>query len=62
MPPMSVPEKPYEPEAACPPDGVRVVDLSRLVSGNMGLGLDQQAKQAIDGLARDGIIRLGDAP
>ena len=33
--PMSLPEKSYEPEAACPLDGVRVVDMSRLVSGNM---------------------------
>jgi crotonobetainyl-CoA:carnitine CoA-transferase CaiB-like acyl-CoA transferase len=33
--PMPVPEKSFEPEAACPLDGVRVVDLSRLVSGNM---------------------------
>jgi crotonobetainyl-CoA:carnitine CoA-transferase CaiB-like acyl-CoA transferase len=32
---MSVPEKPFMPEARCPLDGVRVVDLSRLVSGNM---------------------------
>src|SRR5437763_4213114 len=32
---MSVPEKSFEPEAACPLDGVRVVDMSRLVSGNM---------------------------
>ena len=32
---MRVPEKSYEPEAACPLDGVRVVDMSRLVSGNM---------------------------
>ena len=32
---MSVPEKSYEPEAGCPLDGVRVVDMSRLVSGNM---------------------------
>ncbi|MGH7097549.1 MAG: CaiB/BaiF CoA transferase family protein [Stellaceae bacterium] len=31
----SVPQKPFAPEAACPLDGVRVVDLSRLVSGNM---------------------------
>ncbi|MGH7056084.1 MAG: CaiB/BaiF CoA transferase family protein [Stellaceae bacterium] len=31
----SVPQKPFVPEAACPLDGVRVVDLSRLVSGNM---------------------------
>ncbi|HJU17718.1 MAG TPA: CoA transferase [Stellaceae bacterium] len=31
----SVPEKSFEPEAACPLDGVRVVDVSRLVSGNM---------------------------
>lgn len=33
--PMRVPEKSFEPEATCPLDGVRVVDLSRLVSGNM---------------------------
>ncbi len=32
---MRVPEKSFEPEATCPLDGVRVVDLSRLVSGNM---------------------------
>jgi crotonobetainyl-CoA:carnitine CoA-transferase CaiB-like acyl-CoA transferase len=32
---MSVPEKSFEPGAACPLDGVRVIDLSRLVSGNM---------------------------
>jgi crotonobetainyl-CoA:carnitine CoA-transferase CaiB-like acyl-CoA transferase len=32
---MSVPEKSFEPDAACPLDGVRVVDMSRLVSGNM---------------------------
>jgi crotonobetainyl-CoA:carnitine CoA-transferase CaiB-like acyl-CoA transferase len=32
---MGVPEKSFEPEAACPLDGVRVVDLSWLVSGNM---------------------------
>jgi crotonobetainyl-CoA:carnitine CoA-transferase CaiB-like acyl-CoA transferase len=32
---MSVAERMFEPEAACPLDGVRVVDLSRLVSGNM---------------------------
>src|SRR5205814_593251 len=32
---MSVPEKSFEPEAACPLDGVRVIDVSRLVSGNM---------------------------
>jgi crotonobetainyl-CoA:carnitine CoA-transferase CaiB-like acyl-CoA transferase len=32
---MSVPEKSFEPEAACPLDGVRVIDMSRLVSGNM---------------------------
>jgi crotonobetainyl-CoA:carnitine CoA-transferase CaiB-like acyl-CoA transferase len=30
-----VPEKSFEPEAACPLDGIRVVDISRLVSGNM---------------------------
>ena len=32
---MSVPEKSFEPGAACPLDGVRVIDMSRLVSGNM---------------------------
>ncbi len=32
---MRVPEKSFEPEGRCPLDGVRVVDLSRLVSGNM---------------------------
>jgi crotonobetainyl-CoA:carnitine CoA-transferase CaiB-like acyl-CoA transferase len=32
---MRVPEKSFDPRAACPLDGVRVVDLSRLVSGNM---------------------------
>jgi crotonobetainyl-CoA:carnitine CoA-transferase CaiB-like acyl-CoA transferase len=32
---MSVPEKSFEAEAACPLDGVRVIDMSRLVSGNM---------------------------
>jgi crotonobetainyl-CoA:carnitine CoA-transferase CaiB-like acyl-CoA transferase len=32
---MNVPEKSYEPGAACPLDGVRVIDMSRLVSGNM---------------------------
>jgi crotonobetainyl-CoA:carnitine CoA-transferase CaiB-like acyl-CoA transferase len=31
----SVPEKSFEPGAACPLDGVRVIDMSRLVSGNM---------------------------
>jgi crotonobetainyl-CoA:carnitine CoA-transferase CaiB-like acyl-CoA transferase len=32
---MSVPQKSFEPGAACPLDGVRIVDMSRLVSGNM---------------------------
>jgi hypothetical protein len=32
-PSMRVPEKSFEPEATCPLDGVRIVDLSRLVSG-----------------------------
>jgi crotonobetainyl-CoA:carnitine CoA-transferase CaiB-like acyl-CoA transferase len=32
---MSVPEKRFEPGAACPLDGIRVIDMSRLVSGNM---------------------------
>lgn len=31
---MSLPKKPFEPEARCPLDGVRVIDLSRLVAGN----------------------------
>jgi crotonobetainyl-CoA:carnitine CoA-transferase CaiB-like acyl-CoA transferase len=31
---MSLPEKSFEPAGACPLDGVRVVDLSRLVAGN----------------------------
>ena len=31
---MSVREESFEPEAACPLDGVRVIDLSRLVAGN----------------------------
>src|SRR6516164_7824878 len=32
---MRIVEKPFEPGAACPLDGVRVIDMSRLVSGNM---------------------------
>jgi crotonobetainyl-CoA:carnitine CoA-transferase CaiB-like acyl-CoA transferase len=32
---MSMPEKSFEPGAPCPLDGVRVIDMSRLVSGNM---------------------------
>src|SRR6266446_4648822 len=32
---MSVPEKSFESGAKCPLDGVRVIDMSRLVSGNM---------------------------
>jgi crotonobetainyl-CoA:carnitine CoA-transferase CaiB-like acyl-CoA transferase len=31
---MTIPERAFEPEAACPLDGVRVIDLSRLVAGN----------------------------
>lgn len=31
---MTVPKRPFEPDAACPLDGVRVVDMSRLVAGN----------------------------
>src|SRR5437899_114712 len=31
---MSPPQRSFEPAAACPLDGVRVVDLSRLVAGN----------------------------
>jgi crotonobetainyl-CoA:carnitine CoA-transferase CaiB-like acyl-CoA transferase len=31
---MSLPERSFEPAAACPLDGIRVVDLSRLVAGN----------------------------
>src|SRR5437016_13384060 len=32
---MGIAEKRFEPAAGCPLDGIRVVDLSRLVSGNM---------------------------
>src|SRR5215831_4758911 len=32
---MDVPEKSFEPGATCPLDGVRVIDMSLLVSGNM---------------------------
>ena len=31
---MSIPEKSFDPDGACPLDGVRVIDLSRLVAGN----------------------------
>jgi crotonobetainyl-CoA:carnitine CoA-transferase CaiB-like acyl-CoA transferase len=31
---MSIPQKSFEPGAACPLDGIRVVDMSRLVAGN----------------------------
>src|SRR5205823_11426881 len=31
---MSLAEKSFEPDAACPLDGIRVIDLSRLVAGN----------------------------
>src|SRR5258707_11566109 len=31
---MSPPQKSFDPAAACPLDGVRVIDLSRLVAGN----------------------------
>src|SRR5260370_28048505 len=31
---MTLPEKSFDPASACPLDGVRVVDLSRLVAGN----------------------------
>ena len=31
---MSVPKESFEPDAACPLDGVRVIDMSRLVAGN----------------------------
>ncbi|HEV2956125.1 MAG TPA: CoA transferase, partial [Xanthobacteraceae bacterium] len=31
---MSVPTKSFEPDAACPLDGIRVIDMSRLVAGN----------------------------
>src|SRR5262249_14784399 len=33
--PMSIAEKSFDPRAACPLDGVAVVDMSRLVSGNI---------------------------
>ena len=32
---MSITEKRFEPGAGCPLDGIRVIDMSRLVSGNM---------------------------
>jgi crotonobetainyl-CoA:carnitine CoA-transferase CaiB-like acyl-CoA transferase len=32
---MNLPEKSFEAEAACPLNGIRVIDMSRLVSGNM---------------------------
>jgi crotonobetainyl-CoA:carnitine CoA-transferase CaiB-like acyl-CoA transferase len=32
---MNIPKKSFAPDASCPLDGVRVIDLSRLVSGNM---------------------------
>jgi crotonobetainyl-CoA:carnitine CoA-transferase CaiB-like acyl-CoA transferase len=32
---MGLPARPFVPGAACPLDGVRVIDMSRLVSGNM---------------------------
>jgi crotonobetainyl-CoA:carnitine CoA-transferase CaiB-like acyl-CoA transferase len=31
---MSVPEKSFAPDASCPLDGIRVIDMSRLVAGN----------------------------
>ena len=31
---MPLPQRSFEPDAACPLDGVRVIDLSRLVAGN----------------------------
>src|SRR5260221_4027729 len=31
---MSLPEKSFDPAASCPLDGIRVIDLSRLVAGN----------------------------
>src|SRR5436190_7881874 len=33
-PPMPLAEKNFEPYAACPLDGIRVIDMSRLVAGN----------------------------
>jgi crotonobetainyl-CoA:carnitine CoA-transferase CaiB-like acyl-CoA transferase len=32
---MSIAEKSFDPRATCPLDGMRVIDMSRLVSGNM---------------------------
>ena len=32
---MRIVEKSFEPGQACPLDGIRVTDMSRLVSGNM---------------------------
>src|SRR5580700_4592978 len=31
---MSMPQQSFEPDAACPLDGIRVIDMSRLVAGN----------------------------
>src|SRR5260221_10378989 len=31
---MSLPEKSFVPDASCPLDGIRVIDMSRLVAGN----------------------------
>src|SRR5487761_2189310 len=45
---MSVPQKSFAPEAPCPLDGVRVVDLSRLGSGNMlSLQLADQGAEVV---------------
>ena len=69
---MSIAEKSFEPGTACPLDGMRVIDLSRLVSGNMAtppapalgehtaemLGALGLDRAVIDGLARDGVIGL----
>ena len=39
--------RPFRPEATCPLDGIRVLDLSRLVAGNMvSLQLGDQADPA----------------
>src|SRR5438309_837000 len=61
---MSVPAKSFEPGVACPLDGVRVIDMSRLVSGNMvSLQLADFAcrhgRRGPRGLCGDGVAASG---
>ena len=47
---MNPAKKPFDPAAACPLDGIRVVDLSRLVAGNaVSSQLAQSGWQAVVG-------------